>query len=358
LEPHHLDATSSSLGDEGAYWFANTFLRYIKNLRQASGFVSFKALAESTLLTATGKYGEGRVAWETKLSDAYERFLYAEEDLRLTSAVARTVTGVTLYEPLCATCGFHPDSHENLCILEDVLLDADMKLVRVKRQGDDEGDYPERWMSRSEVEEFEKSSRHKGRATEIVSTNRCDEIRMKARQVTAAKSLKGYAETGLMTIRCKHSNILSMADLWTGERFLESQALISKVKRDAPGLQRVWGDVFCTNYQLSCNNAFPDLLTNACGEIELCLPTMHRKMHALQCQLLFAGLFSSSASGKPNDELSEQCFQKLSRMAATLKTASPSRRRLLIAQHEQSETERRNQSAHIQVCKTSVTVCT
>lgn len=120
----------------------------------------------------------------------------------------------------------------------------------------------------------------------------------------SARDEKGFDRTGILTVRCRHAILLAAVVMTSGEKFAYSLAALAHLLAKGLPISRLWYDVG-DGRLYSAMQAFQNLQ----GVVPL-LPELHAKMHAVRCQLLWAGTMRAGA-GLPNSELSEQENRRL-----------------------------------------------
>lgn len=126
---------------------------------------------------------------------------------------------------------------------------------------------------------------------------------MRASTATAHEA-KGFDRTGIITVRCRHAILLAAVVMTSGEKFAYSLAALGHLLAKGLPITRLWYDVGDGRLHAAMQ-AFERL-----RGITPMLPELHAKMHALSCQLIWAGTMAEGA-GLPNSELSEQENRRL-----------------------------------------------
>jgi len=113
-----------------------------------------------------------------------------------------------------------------------------------------------------------------------------------------------WDQNGLLTLRCRHSMSMAFVAISGGEKFAYGLAGLAYLLQDGFQVHRAWYDVGDGRFYAALQ-AFDHL-----RGIRPMLPELHARMHALRCQVLWAGTAATGA-GLPNSELSEQEFRRL-----------------------------------------------
>lgn len=122
---------------------------------------------------------------------------------------------------------------------------------------------------------------------------------MKA-SATTAPGRRGFDRTGVVTARCRHAFLLAAADMTGGERFAYTLAIIARLQSAGLSIKRLWYDVGDGRFDATLKSFAPVFTA-----VRPMLPDFHARMHAVHCQLNWAGI-TQVGSGLPNSELSEQ----------------------------------------------------
>ena len=125
-----------------------------------------------------------------------------------------------------------------------------------------------------------------------------------------ARDQPGYDRSGVITMRCRHSILLSIADVTGGEKFSYSLDMLRPLCAKYPDLERLWYDVGDKRLDAAMRR-YPEF-----EKVRPLLPRLHARMHNIACQLLWDGLTVLRA-GLPNSELSEQENRRLGLVRTT-----------------------------------------
>lgn len=120
----------------------------------------------------------------------------------------------------------------------------------------------------------------------------------------SARDTANLDQNGLLTVRCRHAICHAFVSITGGEKFAYGLAGLAYLLEQGFQIERAWYDVGDSRFHAALQ-AFPHL-----SHVRPMLPELHAMMHALRCQVLWAGTTVTGA-GLPNSEVSEQEFRRL-----------------------------------------------